>query len=147
MAIIQALTTTFCQQVLEGVHNFKASTGNTFKIALYASTANLGSSTTAYTATGEVVATGYTAGGQALNNLGTASAGTTGYCSFSTLSWASSGIVARGALIYNSNAVGYTNPSVMVLNFGMDRYPVSGTFQLTFPTNNSTSAIIRLNAQ
>lgn len=145
MAIIQALCTTFNQQCLEAIHDFRMA-GDTFKIALYTDQAELGPQTTAYTTAGEVVASGYTAGGQALTNLGTASYGTVGYASFGTVSWVSTGIEAMGAMIYNSTAVGYTNPAVAVLNFGMNRSAVSGVFTITFPTNNNQFAIIRLNA-
>lgn len=142
--IQQTPTTSFRQQLLEGIHDFRT-TGNVYKIALYSSTATLNSSTTAYTSTGEIEATGYTTGGATLTNVNPASYGTTGYTSFSTVSWSSTGITARGALIYNSDAVGYTNPSVLVLDFGMDRYSESGLFTITFPTNNSQFAIIRIN--
>lgn len=139
--IQQVLCTSFKQQLLLGTHSFAASGGDSFKIALYSSSATLNSSTTAYTATGEVVASGYTAGGAALTNVEPASSGVTGYTTFSTVSWVSAGIVARGALIYNSTEA---NKAVMVLDFGMDRYSVAGLFTLTFPTANAESAIIRL---
>lgn len=141
--IQQCLTTSFRQQLLEGVHNFRT-TGNTYKISLYSSSATLNSATTAYTATGEITGTGYTAGGATLTNVDPAGYGTVGYTSFADISWTSSAITARGALIYNSDAVGYTNPSVMVLDFGMDRSSVSGTFAITFPTVSSQLAIIRV---
>lgn len=145
MAIIQCMTTSFCRQILEATHDFTVS-GDTFKLALYGSTATLGPETTAYTTTGEISATGYTAGGLALDNLGTSSAGTVGWTSFSTATWTGAGIAASGGLIYNSTAVGYSDPSVMVLNFGLSRLAVSGTFTITFPTNDSSNAILRINA-
>ena len=136
------MTTSFCQGLLQGVHNFDS---HVFKIALYdGDAADLGQSTTAYTATGEISATGYTAGGQALTNLGTSSSGTTGFASFSTVSWTGDGIISAGALIYNSSVGG--NPSVCVLSFGIPRYPVSGVFTITFPNNDAQNAIIRVNA-
>lgn len=143
--IQQTPTTSFRQQLLEGIHDFRT-TGNVFKIALYSSTATLNSSTTQYgTALFEVEATGYTTGGATLTNVNPASYGTTGFTSFSAVSWTSDDIVARGALIYNSDAVGYTDPSVMVLDFGMDRHSESGLFTITFPAATSQFAIIRIN--
>ena len=143
--IQQILTTSFKQQLLEGCHDFRATGGDTFKIALYTSSATLNSSTTAYTATGEVADSGYTAGGATLTNVDPASSGTTGYTSFATVTWSNSSITARGALIYNTTpAHTYTNPSVMVIDFGMDRSSVSNVFTITFPTVNSQNAIIRL---
>lgn len=141
--IQQTPTVSFRKQLLEGVHDFRT-TGNTFRIALYSSSATLNSSTTAYSSSGEVNVSGYTAGGATLTNVNPSSSGTTGFTSFSTVSWAASGLTARGALIYNSDATGYTNPSVMVLDFGMDRSDLSGVFTITFPTFNSSSAIIRV---
>lgn len=148
MSIQQIETTSFLMQLLEGVHDFRPMGGDTFKIALYGEDANLNSTTTAYTATGEIVATGYTAGGATLTTIQPASGGTTGYTNFASVSWTNSNIQARGALIYNiTPAHTYTNPSVIVLDFGMLRYADSGgTFLITFPTSNSTSALIRLNA-
>lgn len=142
--IYQDLCASFKQQLLEGVHDFRTS-GDTFKIALYTNSASLDSSTTAYTATGEVTGEGYTTGGATLTNIDPASSGLVGYCSFDTVSWPNSDITARGALIYNTTPNGsYTNPAVMVLDFGMDRSSQSGTFTITFPTNNNASAIIRI---
>lgn len=143
--IQQTPTTSFRQQLLEGIHNFRT-TGNIFKIALYTSSATLNSSTTSYDGTtNEISATGYTVGGQALTNVNPSSYGTTGYTSFAAVSWVSTNIVARGALIYSTNAVGYSNPSVIVLDFGMDRYSESGLFTITFPTADYQFAIIRIN--
>lgn len=144
--IQQILTTTFKQQLLEGAHDFRATGGDTFKIALYTSAATLNSSTTAYTTDGEVADSGYTAGGATLTNVDPASSGTTGYTSFAAVTWSSSGITARGALIYNTTpAHTYTNPSVMVIDFGMDRSSdANGNFTITFPTVSSQTAIIRL---
>lgn len=142
--INQCLTTSFKKQLLEGVHDFRASGGDTFKIALYSSSASLGSSTTAYTATGEVSGSGYSAGGATLTNVAPASSGTTGYTNFATVTFNAS-VTARGALIYNTTpAHTYTNPSVMVIDFGMDRSSVSGVFTITFPTTDAQNALIRL---
>jgi hypothetical protein len=141
--IQQILCASFLKELLTGTHSFAASGGDTFKIALYASTATLNSTTTAYTSTGEVTGSGYTAGGATLTNVEPASSGTTGYTSFAAVTWASSAITARGALIYNSSE---SNKAVMVLDFGMDRSSESNTFTITFPTANAQQAIIRLTA-
>lgn len=139
--IQQTLTTSFKQQLLQGIHDFRT-TGDTFKIALYSSSADLNSSTTAYSTDGEISGDGYTAGGATLTNVDPAGNGTVGYTSFGTVTWANSIISARGALIYNSTESG--NPSVMVLDFGMTRSSESGSFTITFPTFNSQQALIRL---
>lgn len=138
----------YLSQLMEGVHDFRAMGGDTFKIALYGEDAVLNSTTTAYTTTGEIIATGYTAGGATLTCISPVSSGTAGYASFATVTWSNSGIQARGALIYNTTpAHTYTNPAVLVLDFGMLRSADSGgTFQITWPTNNATQAILRLNA-
>lgn len=140
--IQQTLTASFLKELLQGIHDFRVA-GDVFKISLYDSTATLNSSTTAYTTTGEITGTGYSAGGATLTNVEPASGGTTGYTSFSTVTWSESIITARGALIYNSTE---SNKAVMVLDFGMNRSSESGTFSITFPTADSTSAIIRLTA-
>lgn len=141
--IQQTLTVSFKRQLLEGVHNFRTS-GNIFKIALYSSLATLNSSTTAYTTSSEIEATGYTAGGATLTNVNPSTSGTTALATFSTVTWNSSDITARGALIYNSNASGYTNPSVVVLDFGMDRSSSGSTFTITFPTTTNQYYVIQL---
>ncbi len=141
--IQQCLTTSFKVQLLEGVHDFRT-TGDTFKIALYSSSADLNSSTTAYTTTGEITGTGYTAGGATLTNVNPTYLGTTAYTNFAAVTWASSSITARGALIYNTTAAGYTNASVMVIDFGMDRSSVDGAFTITFPTVGYQGPLIRL---
>lgn len=146
--IQQTMTVSFLSQLLEGVHDFRPLGGDTFKIALYGENANLNGATTAYSSTNEISASGYTAGGATLTCLTPASAALTGYVNFDTVSWSGSGISARGALIYNTTpAHTYTNPSVIVLDFGMLRYATAaGLFEITFPTNSSTQALIRLNA-
>jgi hypothetical protein len=144
MAITQSMSTSFKKQLLEGEHNFKSSGGNTFKIALYTSSATLNSSTTAYTATNEVVGTGYTAGGATLTNISPTSSGTTAYIDFSDVTWSTSTITARGAMIYNSNAVNYTKPAVCILDFGIDKTSTAGDFTIQFPTADASNAIIRI---
>lgn len=152
MAITQAMCTSFKAEILLGVHDFRASGGDTFKLALYTSSATLDASTTAYTATNEVSGTGYTAGGGTLVNLGGAvTSGTTALTDFSDLTFSSSTITARGALIYNttpsaqSNSnTALTNPAVVVLDFGSDKTSTAGDFTIVFPSATSSTAIIRI---
>lgn len=140
--IQQILTTSFKQQLLQAGHNFLT---DTFKIALYYNEATLNSATTAYTSAFEVAGTGYTTGGKTVTPTTPASYGTVGYVNFSTVTWTSADFFARGALIYNSSSVLYPNASVMVIDFGMNRYTLQdGTFAITFPTNNSQLALIRI---
>lgn len=146
MAITQALTTTFKVQLLKGQHDFSASGGHTFKIALYTSSATLGASTTDYSSTNEVTGTGYTAGGATLTNVEPEASGTTALLDFADVSWTSASFTARGALIYNTTTGGgsTTTDSVVVLDFGADRTVSSGTFTVTFPAADASSAIIRI---
>jgi hypothetical protein len=142
MAITQGMATSFKVQLLNGGQNF---TSNTFKIALYTSTATLGESTTVYSATNEVPSTGnYTAGGNTLTvNVVPTSSGNVAYVSFANTSWANATITANGALIYNNSAA---NAAVAVLAFGGDKTSTNGTFAINFPTADASSAIIRLTA-
>jgi hypothetical protein len=136
--IVQGQTTSFKEELYEAIHNF---TTDTFKIALYTANATLNQDTTAYTATGEITGTGYTAGGKSLVNPIVSSASGVAYISFDNISWTPASFTVRGALIYNST-LGKNNASVAVLDFGSDKVPTS-TFTITFPANTSTSAIIR----
>ena len=130
---------------MQGVHNFTASTGNTFKLALYDNSASFTAATTAYTATNEVSASGsYSAGGGALTNVTPTSSSTTAYTDFADLSFTSATITAYGAMIYNDSATG--NPSVCILDFGGAKTSTAGTFTIIFPTADASSAIIRLTA-
>ena len=142
MAINQTLTTSFKVELLQGVHNFGPTSPNTFKIALYSNTASLDATTTVYSATGEITGTGYVAGGQTLtiNPSPASGASTTAYVSFNPVSWSGASFTAAGALIYNSTQSG---KAVAVLNFGGLKI-ANGTFTVTFPTADSTSAIIRI---
>ena len=142
MAITQAMCTSFKVELMKAVHNFTASTGNTFKLALYTSSASLGATTTAYTASDEVVGTGYTAGGGTLTNVTPVSSGTTAFTDFADLSFTTATITARGALIYNDSAAG--DPTVCVLDFGGAKTSTSGTFTIVFPAATATGAIIRI---
>lgn len=141
MAITAAICTSFKQEILVGTHNFTASTGDTFKIALYTSSASLDATTTAYSATNEISGTGYTAGGATLTNVTPATSGTTAYLDFDDASWTSASFTCRGALIYNSTD---GNKAVCVLDFGGDQTVSSGTFTIQFPSADSSNAIIRI---
>ena len=140
MAITQAMCTSFKSEALQGVHDF---TTDTFKIALYTSSATLSAATTAYSATNEVSGTGYTAGGETLTVTGGAvsTSGTTAYVDFSDVTWSSSTITARGALIYNSSQA---NKAVAVLDFGSDKTSTDGDFVIIMPTADASNAIIRI---
>lgn len=141
MAISTAFCTSFKQGLMQGLHDFDNPGGNTFKIALYTSSATLGASTTAYSATNEVTGTGYTAGGNTLTSVTPTTSGTTAYVDFADTTWANSTITANGALIYNANS---SNASCIVLAFGSDKSSSNGDFQIVFPTANATDAIIRI---
>ena len=156
MAITQTLTTSFKAEILLAVHDFRATSGDTFKLALYTSSATIDANTTAYTATNEVSGTNYTAGGGTLVNLGvvtsnnTTSTGT-GFTDFTDLTFSNATITARGALIYNttpsanSNAnTTLTNAAVAVLDFGADKTSTAGDFTIVFPTASNSAAIIRI---
>ena len=137
------MCTSFKQEVLQGIHNFTTSTGDTFKLALYTNTAAFDASTTAYTATNEVGNSGsYAAGGGALTNVTPTTSSTTALTDFADLSFTSATITARGALIYNSSAAG--DPTVAVLDFGSDKTSTAGTFTIQFPAADSSNAIIRI---
>lgn len=147
MTIAQTATTSFKVELLQAVHNFGPTSPNTFKIALYTAVASIGPTTTVYTTVGEVVGTGYTAGGNTLvittsptsglNNLSIPTA----YIGFATTSWTNATFTARGALIYNATQ---GNKSVAVLDFGADKTVSNDTFQIIFPTADATSAIVRI---
>jgi hypothetical protein len=141
MTIAQGATNTFKVGLPSGTFNFSS---GSFKIALYTGAASIGPDTTAYTTDGEVVASGYTAGGNALTvtqvpTIGSQSGNATAYLSFSNVTWTSA-LTARGALIYQ---VGGGNPSVCVLDFGADKTSTT-TFTVQFPAATDTAAIIRI---
>ena len=139
--IVQGQTTLFKVNLLSGLENFAVGTPYTYKIALYNANANLNNTTTVYTSTNEVVASGYTAGGQVLTISNTPTGDTsnnTAWISFNNVSWTGA-LTARGALIYNST----TNAACFVLNFGND-VTSSKTFTVTFPTASSTTAVITI---
>ena len=137
------MCTSFKVELMRAVHNFTASTGNTFKLALYDNSASFTAATTAYTATNEVANSGtYSAGGGTLTNVTPTSTGTTAFTDFADLSFTTATITAYGALIYNDTAAG--DPTVCVLDFGGAKTSTSGTFTIVFPAADSTNAIIRI---
>ena len=142
MAITTAMCTTFKKEILEAVHNFKNSGGSTFNLALYTSSASLGASTTAYTTSNETSGTAYTAKGAALTRIDPSNDGTTAITDFSDLTFSSSSITARGALIFNESASG--DPAVCALDFGSDKTSSSGDFTIQFPAADASNAIIRI---
>jgi hypothetical protein len=135
------MPTSFKQELLVATHDFTASTGDTFKIALYTSSATLDASTTAYSATNEVSGTGYTAGGNTLTSVTPTTSGTTAFCDFADTTWSSATITANGALIYNSSK---SDKAVAVLAFGGDKTSTAGDFTIVFPAADASNAIIRL---
>ena len=144
MAITQAVANAFKKQLLEGDHDFTQTTGDKFKLALYVSTATLNSTTTAYTASGEVGDSGqYSAGGGALVNNGTSVASGVAIVDFADLSFTGVTLTARGALIYNTSSA-TTNAAVGVLDFGSDKTATSGTFTIQFPAFTTSAAILRI---
>ena len=148
MAITQAMTTSFKVQILNGIHAFgtsvvrAATTPDTFKIALYTSSATLSAATTIYTTSNEVPSTGnYSAGGNTLVNVAPTSSGTTAFLDFNDTTWSNATITANGALIYNSTQ---GDKAVAVLAFGGDKTSTAGDFTIIFPTADASNAIIRI---
>jgi hypothetical protein len=140
------MATSFKQQLLEGVHDFRLTGGDTFKLALYDNNASFTAATTQYTVTDEVANSGsYTAGGGDLTRVDPTTSGTTAFTDFADLSFTSATITARGALIYNSTPTHtYTDPVVAVLDFGSDKTSTTGTFTIQFPTPDASNAILRV---
>jgi hypothetical protein len=137
------MCTSFKQELMQAIHNFTTSTGNTFKLALYTNSASFTAATTAYTTSNEVTNSGsYSAGGGTLTNVTPTTGGTTAFTDFADLSFTTATITARGALIYNDTATG--DPTVVVLDFGTDKTSTAGTFQIIFPAATSADAIIRI---
>ena len=143
MANTSAICNSFKVEVLTATHNFTASTGNTFKLALFTSSATLGAGTTAYAATGmnEMSGTGYTAGGKALTSVTPSLDSTTACCDFDDISWTSATFTANACLIYNTNS---SNKAVCAVAFGGDKSVSSGTFTIQFPAKAATTAIVRI---
>ena len=148
MAITQAMATSFKVQILNGIHAFgtsvvrAATTPDTFKIALYTSSATLSAATTVYTTSNEVATAGnYVAGGNTLVNVAPTSTGTTAFLDFNDTTWSNATITANGALIYNSTQ---GDKAVAVLAFGGDKTSTAGDFTIIFPTADASNAIIRI---
>tara|TARA_Y100000310_G_scaffold198048_1_gene198084 strand:- start:336 stop:767 length:432 start_codon:yes stop_codon:yes gene_type:complete len=142
MAITQAMCTSFKKELLEAKHNFLLSGGNTFKIALYTSSATMGASTTAYTTDNETSGTNYSAKGNTLTRIDPTSSSTTAFTDFADTTWSTATFTARGAMIFNEDTTGDT--SVLILDFGADKTATAGTFTITFPAADASNAIIRI---
>ena len=141
MAITSAVCSSFKQEVLVGTHNFTATSGNSFKLALYTSSATLGAATTAFTTTGQASGTNYTSGGNALTNITPVLSGTTAVCDFADLSFGTATVTARGCMIYNDTN---SDKAVCAIDFGGDKTSTAGDFTVVFPSPTATGAIIRL---
>ena len=139
------MCTSFKKELMEAVHNFKNSGGNTFRLALYTNSASFTAATTAYTSSNEVSGTNYTAKGNELTRVDPTTSSTTAFTDFADVTWSSSSITANGAVIYNSSTTaGAANRAVLVLAFGEDKASSCGDFTIVFPTPDSSSAIIRI---
>ena len=149
MAITSAVCSSFKSELLSGKHDFDSSGGDTFKIAMFTSSASLGATTTDYSTSNEITnssGTAYTAGGKALTNQGVTLDSTTAYTDFADVSWTSASFTANGAMIYNTTTDGGsgTTDGVCVIAFGGDKTVSSGTFTVQFPAAGATTAILRL---
>ena len=145
MAITSAICNSFKQEILEAEHNFAATGGNTFNLALYTSSATLNKSTTAYSATNEITntsGTAYSAKGNALTSVTPVLDSDTAVCDFSDTSWTSASFTANGCLIFNDSHA--TDAAVCAIAFGGDKTVSSGTFTIQFPTADASDAIIRI---
>ena len=144
MAITSAVCNSFKTEVLQALHNFTASSGNSFKLALYTSSASLGASTTAYSATNEISnssGSAYTAGGKVITSVTPVLDGSTAVCDFADVSFTSASFTANGCLIYNDTQ---SDKAVCVVAFGGDKTVSSGTFTIQFPAAAASTAIVRI---
>ena len=140
--INSAICNSFKKGLLEGVFNFSSTTTQVFKIALYTSSADLGSQTTVYSTSNEVVGSGYTAGGETLTiSINPTLSNGVAFINFANATWAVTSITARGALIYKADGV--TNPAIATLDFGQDTTTSSGSFEVEFPLSTAQTAIVR----
>tara|TARA_E500000318_G_scaffold37530_1_gene36148 strand:+ start:1300 stop:1752 length:453 start_codon:yes stop_codon:yes gene_type:complete len=149
MANTSAICSSFKQELLQGKHNFSSSGGDTFKLALYDSSATLGASTTDYSTSEEITntsGTAYVAGGETLTRTGVGLTSTTAFTDFSDVTYTSASFTANAALIYNTTTGtgSSTTDAVCAIAFGGDKTASNGTFKIEFPTNDATAAIIRL---
>ena len=141
MAISSAICNSFKQEILVGTHNFTASSGDSFKLAMFTSSASLGAGTTAYSTSNEISGTGYTAGGQALTSVTPVLDGSTAVCDFADISFTSASFTANGCLIYNDDQ---SDKAVCVVAFGGDKTVSNGTFTIQFPAAAASTAIVRI---
>ena len=150
MAITSAICTSFKKELLEGLMDFNATSGSTFKIALIKANASqsgtYSAATTNYSdVTGnsdELPATGgYSTGGNTLTNIDPTTSGTTAFIDFADTTWTSATFTTRGCIIYNTSQ---SNKAVMVIDFGADFSVSGGTFQIQFPAANASDAILRI---
>ena len=144
MSIASAVCNSFKQEILVGTHNFTASSGNSFKLAMYTSSASLGAGTTAYATTNEISNTSgsaYTAGGKVIVSVTPALDGSTACCDFADISFTSASFTANGCLIYNDTQ---SDKAVCVVAFGSDKTVSSGTFTIQFPAADASNAIVRI---
>ena len=151
MAITSAVCTSFKVELLQGSHYFSTSGGDTFKIALFTSSASLGAATTDYSTSNEISNTSgsaYSAGGAALTIASSSptSSGTTAWVDFDNVSWSSASFTANGCMIYNTTTGSSTSTtdSVIIVAFGGDKTVSSGTFTVQFPTPDASDAILRI---
>ena len=149
MALTSAVCTSFKVLALKGQMDFTASTGDTFKIALFTSSVTLGASTTDYSSTNEITntsGTAYTAGGASLTSVTPVADSTTAVCDFADVSWTSASFTANGCLIYNTTTGtgSSTTDAVAAVAFGGDKTVSSGTFTVQFPTADASDAILRI---
>ena len=145
MGITSAICNSFKQEILEAEHNFTASTGNTFNLALYDSGADLSKTTTAYTSSEEITNTSgsaYSAKGNALTSVTPVLDSDTAVCDFANTSWTSASFTARGCLIFNDSHS--SDASVCAIDFGGDKTVTSGTFTVEFPAAGASTAIIQI---
>jgi hypothetical protein len=143
MAITSAICNSFKVEILKGVHNFTASSGNTFNLALYTSSATLNKSTTVYITTNEVAnGNGYTTKGNALTSVTPVLSSDTAGCYFADTSFTSASFTARGCLIFNDSVT--NDPAVCAVDFGGDKTVSSGTFTIQFPAADASNAIVRI---
>ena len=143
MAITSAICNSFKVEILKKIHDFTASTGDTFNLALYTSSATLSKSTTAYSASNEITNTSgssYSAKGKALTSVTPVLSTDTAVCDFADVSWTSASFTANGCLIFNEDAAG--DPAVCAIAFGGDKTVSSGTFTIQFPAASAGTAII-----
>lgn len=138
MAITSAVCNSFKQEVLGAIHDLDT---DTIKIALYTSSASLDATTTAYTTSNEIVASGYTAGGNTLSGAVISLDSGTAIVDFSDTTWSAATITARGALIYNSSK---SNKAIAVIDFGADKISTNGDFTVQFPVAAAATAILRI---